>query len=336
MSPKKCITCKKEYDSPEMFHKGEIYCVTCFETKKKFIVSRKVKLNLLQSLSLDIKIMKSKLYIYEAVNNFGLENIYVSYSGGKDSTVLSHLVRQMYPDILHIFSNTTCEYPETLKQVLWEKNVNGMNLQIALPIDRYGKRWNFRRVVEQEGFPLFSKVASNAIRTYRRAKSDLTKQNSIDYITRRFKRYLEYKDYNISDKCCEKLKKDPIKKLAKKLGMRCAIIGTLAAESRQRELDWVNFGCNVFEAKKDKQCRPLSFWTEKDIYDYIELYNLKVSELYSMGYTRNGCMFCGFGIEQDIVNGKNRFERLAETHPKSYKYLLDNFKDILDICKIKY
>lgn len=55
-----------------------------------------------------------------------------------------------------------------------------------------------------------------------------------------------------------------------------------------------------------------------------------------MGYTRNGCMFCGFGIEQDIVNGKNRFERLAETHPKSYKYLLDNFKDILDICKIKY
>ena len=47
-------------------------------------------------------------------------------------------------------------------------------------------------------------------------------------------------------------------------------------------------------------------------------------------------MYCGFGIEFDIVDGKNRLERLADTHPKCYKYMVDNFKDIFDECGIKY
>jgi len=318
-----------------MFGKGKLFCKKCFDKRKAFILGRKYKLALLKSTPLDVKIIKSKMLIQEAISRYG-NNIYVSYSGGKDSTVLSHLSRELMPDILHIFSNTTCEYPETMKHIQWEKDKNDMNLLIVSPFDKYGKPWTFKRVVQDEGFPMFSKVVANAIRTYRRAKSDSTRQNSIDYITRRFKRVLEYKDFNISDKCCEKLKKTPIKQAAKKLGMECAIIGTLAEESRQREMDWVTFGCNVFDVKKDNQCRPLSFWTEQDIYNYISLHNLKISDLYSMGYTRNGCMFCGFGIEYDITNGKNRYERLAETHPKSYNYLVNNFKENLDECKIRY
>lgn len=331
----KCKKCNNEFEDNEMYGKGKLYCKSCFEEKRDFIIRRKYKLELLKAMPLEFKVIKSRALIQEALNMYG-KGVYVSYSGGKDSTVLSHIARSIEPDILHIFSNTTCEYPETMKHIQWEKKHNGMNLVTVTPYDKYGKPWNFRRVVEDEGFPLFSKVVANAIRTYRRAKTERTKQNSIDYITRRFKRFLDYKDFNISDKCCDKLKKAPIKKTAKKLGMECAIIGTLAEESRQREMDWVNFGCNVFEAKKDSQCRPLSFWTEKDIYDYIALHNLKISELYSMGYKRNGCMYCGFGIEYDIIDGKNRYERLALTHPKCYKYLIDNFKDILDICKIRY
>lgn len=211
-----------------------------------------------------------------------------------------------------------------------------MNILIVKPYDKYKKPWNFKRVVKEDGFPMYSKDVANAIRTYRRAKSDKTRQNSIDYITRRFKRFLSYKDLNISDKCCEKLKKTPIKQAARKLGMQCAILGILAEESRQRELDWMNYGCNVFNVKKDNQCKPLSFWTENDIYEYIELYNLKISKLYEMGYERNGCMFCGFGIEYDYNQGKNRYERLSITHPKMHKYLLNNFKDILDECNITY
>ncbi len=331
-----CKQCKKEYNENDMQGKGKIYCINCFNKRNAFVSGRKYKLAMLKSMPLNFKIIKSKQLIQEAIDRYGQDYIYVSYSGGKDSTVLSHLARDIHPNILHIFSNTTCEYPETLKQIKWEKEKNGMNLLIATPTDKYGERWNFKRVVEQEGFPMFTKEVANAIRTYRRAKSEKTRQNSIEYLTRRFKRFLRYKDYNISDRCCEKLKKAPIKKLAKQLKMECTLIGTLSEESRQREMDWINYGCNVFEVKKDNQCRPLSFWTEQDIYDYIELYNIKISSLYEMGYSRNGCMFCGFGIEYDIEQGKNRYERLAETHPNSYNYMIKHFKDILVKCNIKY
>lgn len=330
-----CKICKNEYAENKMHGKEKIYCNQCQEEKSNFIKRRKYKLELLKALPLDLKVIKSTQLISEALYTYN-ENIYVSYSGGKDSTVLSHLARKLQPNILHIFSNTTCEYPETLKHIKWEKEENGMNVVIVKPYDKYNKPWNFNRVVQEHGFPMFSKVVANAIRTYRRAKSHRTKQNSIDYIRRRFKRFSDYKELNISDKCCEKLKTTPLKQAARKHGMQCSIIGILTEESRQRELDWLNYGCNVFDAKKDNQCRPLSFWTEKDIYDYIKLYNLKISELYQMGYERNGCMFCGFGIEHDYNEGLNRYERLAKTHPKMYSYLITNFKEILDQCNIKY
>lgn len=122
--------------------------------------------------------------------------------------------------------------------------------------------------------------------------------------------------------------------MAKSLKMECVMLGTLAEESRQREVDWIRHGCNIFYQKKDNQSRPLSFWTEKDIYDYIEKYQVKISKLYEMGYERNGCMFCGFGIH--LEGEPNRFQKLKETHPKSYQYLLDNFKELFDELGIKY
>ena len=77
---------------------------------------------------------------------------------------------------------------------------------------------------------------------------------------------------------------------AKELGLECAILGILASESYQREKDWLEYGCNVFYERKDNQSRPLSFWTDEDILEYISRYNIKIPKLYEMGYTRNGCM----------------------------------------------
>jgi 3'-phosphoadenosine 5'-phosphosulfate sulfotransferase (PAPS reductase)/FAD synthetase len=331
-----CCICKQDFSIEEMKGKGKRYCEYCFNNQSQFMKGRKTVLYGFRSLPLELKIIKSQCLVEEAVNEFGIDSIYISYSGGKDSTVLSHLVRQLYPNILHIFSNTTNEYPETLMHINWEKGHNGMNLQIAKPVDKFGHAWNFKRVVEEYGYPMFTKRVANAIRTYRRAKTDNVRNHSIEYIERQFKKYTQFKECNISDKCCEKLKKAPAKKLALQLGMDCVILGILAVESRQREVDWLFNGCNVFYKKKDNQCRPLAFWTEKDIYDYIKKYNVRIPDLYEMGYERNGCMFCGFGIEYDCNQGKNRFERLALTHPKMYKYLLNNFKVILDECKISY
>ena len=87
--------------------------------------------------------------------------------------------------------------------------------------------------------------------------------------------YQKYMELSISDKCCDKLKKEPLRRKAKELGMKCVILGILASESYQREKAWLEYGCNVFYQFKDNQCKPLSFWTDDDINEYIEKYNIK-------------------------------------------------------------
>lgn len=305
--------------------------ITIRDTEKYKI--RMNKLIVMQRMPLELKIDKTIKVIEDAIYECGKDFIYISYSGGKDSTVLSHIIRTKYPNILHIFSNTTNEYPETIEHIEWEKKFNNMNLITVLPYNKKGECMNFKKVVEKYGYPMFSKEVACAIRTYRRAKSEITRKNAYEYIERNFKKYINYINYNISDKCCDVLKKGPIKSVEKKLGLKGVFIGTLAKESRRRTNDWIKYGCN-FVSKEILISKPLSIWTEEDIYEYIERKNIKISNLYSMGYTRNGCMYCGFGVH--LEPEKNRFQKLMETHPKAYKYLIDNFKDILDECGIIY
>lgn len=321
---KNCKECGCELNSNNKYKNDNRFCISCAMRKKAIIQKRRVLLYSLQAMPLDIKIQISKQLIREAIKEFGMDKIYISYSGGKDSTVVSHIAKQLYPEILHIFADTTCEYPETIQHIQWEVESNNSNIITVIPTDRNGHIWTFKKVVDYYGYPLFSKRVANAIRTYRHALTPQTKQNSIDYIQRNFKKYDAYKEENISDKCCEVLKKNPIRKKAKQLGLKCVILGLLAAESRQREQDWMTYGCNVFHVKSENQCRPIAFWTESDVHAYIEKYNVKISDLYSMGYTRNGCMYCGFGVHLE-KHGLNRYQRLKQTHPKQYDYFVQNF-----------
>lgn len=328
-----CKNCNAPLSDETIYSKDKRFCKTCGEKRAEFIADRRMALAGFRAMPLGAKVLKTKRMIREAVREFGEDGVYISYSGGKDSTVLSHIAKQMYPDILHIFANTTNEYPETLAHVKWEKECNGTNLITVIPKGADGSLWTFKRVVDHYGYPMFSKRVSNAIRTYQHALSDETRNNSLDYIHRNFKKYEPYIDCPLSDRCCDRLKKEPLRRKAKELHRECAIIGILASESYQRELDWLNYGCNVFYKRKDNQSRPLSFWTEEDIEEYIEKFDVRISDLYHKGYSRNGCMYCGFGVQFES-NGQNRFQKLKESHPKQYNYLVNNFKPILEQCDI--
>ena len=100
----------------------------------------------LQSLPLKLKVRLTQQRIREWVRKYGTDGVYVSFSGGKDSTVLLHLVREMYPDIPAVFCDTGLEYPEirefvkTFDNVVWLK-----------------PKKNFRKVIEEYGYPMFSK-----------------------------------------------------------------------------------------------------------------------------------------------------------------------------------
>lgn len=319
-----CKKCLKELTDDNIYPSDHRYCITCGTNHSTYLSERKQTLKSLREMNLESKIIQTKYLIKCAVMEFGLNKVYISYSGGKDSTVLSHIAKSMYPNILHLFANTTNEYPETLKHIRWESEENGTNIITVFPKDIHGKVWTFKKVVETYGYPMFSKRISNAIRTYRHARSPRTKANAEEYINRNFKKYDKYKNLPISDKCCDKLKKEPLRRKAKELGLECAILGILASESYQREKDWLEYGCNVFYKRKDNQSRPLSFWTNDDILEYIKRYNIQIPKLYEMGYTRNGCMFCGFGVQLE-PDGHNRYQKLKETHPAQYNYFLNNF-----------
>ena len=330
-----CKNCKEELTQDNVYPSDRRYCADCGQKHALYLQERRQTLASLRDMNLESKIVQTRYLINQAVMEFGLDKVYISYSGGKDSTVLSHIAKQMYPDILHLFSNTTNEYPETIRHIRWEKEENGTNLTTVLPIDAKGEMWTFKKVVEHYGYPMFSKRVSNAIRTYQHALSDRTRNHSIDYIERNFKKYSQYKELPISDKCCDRLKKEPLRRKARELGLECAILGILASESYQREKDWLEHGCNVFHEHQDNQSRPLSFWTEDDILEYIEKYGVKISELYDMGYSRNGCMYCGFGVQLE-PEGQNRYQKLRDTHPAQYDYFVKNFGSLMIEFNIAY
>lgn len=328
-----CKKCLIEIGSNNYFEKDKRFCYDCGTKYSAYLSERKKTLISLREMNLESKIIKSKALIREAVEIFGLEKVYISYSGGKDSTVLSHIAKSLYPDILHIFANTTNEFPETLRHIKWEKEYNHTNIITVIPTDKYNQIWTFKKVVENYGYPVFTKSVSNAIRTYQHALSDITRQNSLEYIERNFKKYISYIDLPISDKCCDRLKKGPLRKKARELNMECVMLGILASESYKREKDWLEYGCNVFHERNENQSRPLSFWTDNDILEYIKNYDVKIPELYHNGYNRNGCMYCGFGAH--LESEPNRFQKLAITHPPQYAYFKRNFESLMNAFNIK-
>lgn len=240
--------------------------------------------------------------------------IYVAFSGGKDSLVLLHLVRSIFPDktIVAVFCNTGLEYPEIIDFVKTVDNVTWVKPKMS-----------FVRVLEKYGYPLISKDVSQKIDEIRNTKSEKLRNTRIFGdgkgngklpLTWQF---LINAPFKISDKCCDILKKNPAKEY-EKLSGNFPIIGKMADESYLREEDWLKYGCNMFDSKRPTS-NPLMFWKESDIWEYIKKYNLEYSEIYNMGEKRTGCMFCLFGCQFNDEDGRARFDRMKISHPKQYK-----------------
>lgn len=287
-----------------------------------------------QAYDLDLKIMFSKQRIEEFyIKMHG--KVYISFSGGKDSTVLLHLVRSIYPKVPAVFVDTGLEYPEIREFVKSIDNVIWLKPEM-----------NFRRVLEKYGYPVISKENALKIRQAQtldkkshsyilrmegiKSNGDISK---IGKIPEKWK-YLVESDIPISEKCCDVIKKKPIHKFEKESELK-GFIGTMASDSRIRKISYNRTGCNSFLQGKEKS-QPLGFWLEEDIWDYIKEFNIPYSKIYDMGYSRTGCMFCMFGVHME--KEPNRFQRMEKTHPKQYDYCMNKLgcKKILKILGVNY
>ena len=305
-------------------------------------------LKILQAYPLWMKVERTKRRIAEWVDYYGEDGVYISFSGGKDSTVLLHLVRSLYPEVEAVFCNTGLEYPEIVKFVKDIPNVRILKPELT-----------FKQVIEQKGYPIISKSVANTVRLARKnieEGKDTLRVRQIKglEVGSKFNKgkweFLLDAPFKISDECCNEMKKKPFKKYEKETG-KVPFIGTLAAESQQREAVYLKTGCNSFNSNKPKST-PLGFWTEQDILQYIFENNLTICSVYgdiveesdmlgnksyrATGEQRTGCMFCMFGCH--LEKEPNRFQRMKYTHPKQYKYCMEklNLKEVLDYINVKY
>lgn len=274
----------------------------------------------MQSLPLSAKIRMTQQRIrswYDAWDG----NVYVSISGGKDSQVLAHIVKQIYPDVPCVFVNTGLEW-DCVRQKGEE-----LSDEILRP------KMNFLQVITKYGYPVISKEVSKKISEHRSKPDGYTKMRFEEggytkaYSMSRYKWLLDA-PFRISAKCCDVMKKKPAKQLEKETGWK-PFIGTMAQESRLRRSNWIRYGCNAFESKRPTS-QPLSFWTEQDILLYINKYDLQIAEVYGdllkdeqqtlvlSGQQRTGCVFCMFGISQD----NEKFLKLKEIEPLKYDYVM--------------
>lgn len=317
----------------------------------------------MQSLPLDIKIRMTKERIQQWYEYWDGQ-VYVSFSGGKDSTVLKHIVDSIYNDIPAVFVNTGLEYPEIQKFAMSQKNVVTVRPEMR-----------FDEVIKKYGYPIVSKEvaqtvweAKKNVKTgkyiYRIKKLNgelLDKNGKLSTYNIPKWKFLLDAPFDISHKCCDVMKKRPAKTYERKTG-RKAIIGTLASESTLRKTQWVKYGCNAFESKRPTS-QPLSFWTEQDILHYIKQFDVPYCSVYgdivpddegtvlrTTGCDRTGCIFCMFGCH--LEKEPNRFQRLKETHPRQYEYCISGgemvdgkwqpskeglgLRKVLDYINVKY
>lgn len=295
------------------------------------------ELKMLQALPLDVKIRKTQQRIKEWVEYYGEDGVYISFSGGKDSTVLLDIVRKIYPGIEAVFVNTGLEYPEIVDFVKQHENII-----ILRP------KKNFKQVLAQYGYPVISKEVSATIEQAKQTPGGAKYQrlHGISDTGYNFSRYLFLEDapFKISDRCCKIMKKNPAYTIKK-----ARFTGTIAEESKLRESSWLRFGCNSFSGKHPNSS-PISFWTNNDILTYIHTCKLPIASVYgdvvpddskeidgqmniydltgnyqgckfrTTGCKRTGCMFCLFGAH--LEKGEGRLERMKLTHLKQYRYVM--------------
>ncbi len=308
-------------------------------------------LKYLQNQPLDRKIRITQTRIIEWYQRYNGQ-VYVSFSGGKDSTVLLDLARRIYPDIEAVFIDTGLEYPEIRDFVKTFDNVTTLRPKMS-----------FKEVIEKYGYPVISKEVSEAVyganRGWKSRADKFQREEGQIFSTKKYK-YLLDAPFKCSHKCCDVMKKKPAHYFEKNTGKK-AILGTMTSESNLRQSAWLITGCNAFEGKRPLST-PMSFWTEQDVLQYLKITNIPYATVYgdlvpkskvigqlaidevptalmTTGVSRTGCMFCMFGVH--LEKEPNRFQRMKITHPKQYDYCIREenglgLGKVLDYINVKY
>lgn len=270
--------------------------------------------------------------IQQIIGKYCEDNFYLSLSGGKDSTVLSWLVDKALPDnkIPRVFADTGIEL-NMIRDFVLDMQKHDDRIVIIKPTVP------IKTMLETEGYPFKSKAHSHIVDIYNR--------NGMDCIT--VSRYLGERDgygtryccpkilryqftgkfkehLKTSDKCCLRMKEEPLDRWEKENNKSCRILGIMPSEGGRRSTT----KCLAFKNNgKVLSFHPLSPVTKEWEDWLINTYNIKICDIYKPPYNfeRTGCKGCPFAI-----NLQHELDVLQQYFPNERKQCERIWKPVYD------
>ena len=264
-------------------------------------------------------LLQDRLAKIKSINKqYDLEhNAYLSFSGGKDSTVLHYLLDEALPgnNIPRVFFNTGIEYKEILKFVREMASKDN-----RFVIFNVGK--NIRDTLESVGYPFKSKEHSQKLYEWKRgcrSNSHLRYFRQAPDAYQLCPKQLMYQiedDFNlkISHLCCYEFKKKPSKQYMKESGRKVTLTGMTRAEGGQR----TTLNCVVFEkaSGKLKKFHPLAVVDSSFEDWYIKLKSIKLSlNIKAVGAANASCPI---KVVRRVIK-RTQLDTLAQVAPTERK-----------------
>lgn len=231
----KDLNANKDKNNYEMFN----------QTIERFTLANKERLNYLFDEASD--------FIRDTAKDYPEENIVVSFSGGKDSTVTADLtVRALSnPSIVHIFGDTTLEFPTTME---YAKRFRASNPKAIFKVAK-NREQDFYSICEEIGPPA---------RMLRWCCS-MFKTGPITRVLNSL-----YREKDI-----------------------LSFYGIRKCESVSRsKYNRVEDNAESVKIQKQKVASPIFLWQDIDIWLYILGEKIDFNDAYRLGYDRVGCWCC--------------------------------------------
>ena len=239
--------------------------------------------------------------IKTTIAKYGEDNFYLSFSGGKDSTILHYLLDMALPNnnIPRVFINTGIEYNAIVSFVKGLAS-NDNRFIILQPTQAV------KPMLEKYGYPFKSKQHSHNVMVYQHSGIGLSVKRYLGIIESSTKfrcpKSLLYQftpDFKIklSDNCCRKMKKEPIKRWEKENNKHVSITGMRNSEGGKRASIK---GCILTDKQGNlKRFHPLIKVNDEWEEWFIKEHNIQLCGLYlpPFNFKRTGCKGCPFSLD---------------------------------------
>lgn len=296
-------------------------------------------------------LLKSVPIIESTIKYYSAKNILVSISGGSDSDIIMDICAKISKDMHYVFFDTGIEYQATKEHIEYLSNRYNVNIKTIKP------KQTIPNVVKKYGVPFLSKTVSdeicrlqkhnfnfsdhsfnedyikysNCIQALRWYHNNFGENSRYNIMYRKYLKEFLIKyppTFKISNKCCDKCKKDLAHKFMKDNNIVLDITGIRKYEGGARSKI---ISCYREDKNGIKLFTPLLFFTESDKNEYNKLNNIVNSDCYTKyGLKRTGCVGCPYG------DYKNELLIIQKYEPKLYNLCINLFGESYNYTNMYY